>query len=106
MIGMPEQTPNGIHVRVLLNPAIKIGQRVQLDNATINKLRVGIDVQSQANNEVLAQVREDERGRAVLRDGSRSLRRHARRGLVQRSHLPSGRCDSRTEHRLAGRDRA
>jgi hypothetical protein len=54
MIGIPEQTPNGIQVRVLLNPAIKIGQRIKLDNTAINKLRFGVDVQSQANNDVLA----------------------------------------------------
>lgn len=55
MIGVPEQTANGIQVRVLLNPAIKIGQRIKLDNATINKLRFGLDTQSQAQNEALAQ---------------------------------------------------
>ena len=54
LIGVPEQTSNGIKMRILLNPAIKIGQRVKLDNATINKLRFGVDVQSQASNEVLA----------------------------------------------------
>jgi len=55
LIGTPEQTHNGINFRVLLNPSIKIGQKIKLDNATINKLRYGLDVQSQARNEFLAQ---------------------------------------------------
>ncbi|VVD75611.1 hypothetical protein PAQ31011_00854 [Pandoraea aquatica] len=35
MLGMPTQTQNGISVKVLLNPNIKIGTLVQLDNAAI-----------------------------------------------------------------------
>jgi hypothetical protein len=40
MIGTPEQTDNGILVRCYLNPAIKIGRRVQINNADINKTNV------------------------------------------------------------------
>lgn len=35
MVGMPEQTQDGIHVTCLLNPNIKIGTRIQLNNADI-----------------------------------------------------------------------
>jgi len=52
LVGVPEQTQNGISMRVLLNPAIKIGQCVKLD-ATVNPLRYSLDVQSQANNALL-----------------------------------------------------
>lgn len=38
MIGTPEQTDNGIKVRCLLNPRIKVGQAVQIDNSLINKI--------------------------------------------------------------------
>ncbi len=37
MIGTPEQTDNGISVRCYLNPLIKIGQRVQINNKDINE---------------------------------------------------------------------
>jgi hypothetical protein len=37
MIGTPEQTDNGIIVRCLLNPAIKIGQAVKINNRDINQ---------------------------------------------------------------------
>jgi hypothetical protein len=37
MIGVPEQTENGIEVRCLLNPKIQIGALIQIDNASINQ---------------------------------------------------------------------
>lgn len=37
MIGTPEQTDNGIFVRCYLNPLIKIGQAIQINNADINQ---------------------------------------------------------------------
>jgi hypothetical protein len=38
MIGTPEQTDNGIIIRCLLNPAVKIGQAVKINNADINQV--------------------------------------------------------------------
>ena len=49
LIGTPEQTENGIVFRTLLNANIKVCSLVQL-NATINRLRYGVDTMSQANN--------------------------------------------------------
>jgi hypothetical protein len=40
MIGIPEATINGIEVAALLNPNIKVGRRVQIDNASINQTQV------------------------------------------------------------------
>lgn len=40
MIGVPEQTDNGIRIDCLLNPLIKIGQRVQINNADINQATI------------------------------------------------------------------
>jgi hypothetical protein len=37
MIGTPEQTDNGITIRCYLNPLIQIGQRVHINNASINQ---------------------------------------------------------------------
>lgn len=45
MIGWPEITANGIHVRVLMNPNIKIGGVVQIDNKSVLEylLPTGLD---------------------------------------------------------------
>lgn len=37
LIGAPEQTQDGITVRALLNPRLKIGGRIKLDNASIKR---------------------------------------------------------------------
>lgn len=55
LIGVPEQTQNGLMVRILLNPAIKIGQTIKLDSTDINQLRFGLDTQSVATNLTLQQ---------------------------------------------------
>lgn len=38
MIGIPEQTEDGIRVRCLLNPRLRIGGRVHINNADVNQL--------------------------------------------------------------------
>lgn len=38
MIGIPEQTENGIRVRALLNPLITVGGLVKIDNRSINRI--------------------------------------------------------------------
>lgn len=50
MVGLPEQTQDGIKVRCLLNPSIKIGQRIQLDNKSIQGFRFGLGVSQQTQN--------------------------------------------------------
>lgn len=42
MIGLPEQTLDGIHVKCLLNPRIRIGSRIQLDNRSIQWYRINM----------------------------------------------------------------
>lgn len=39
MVGLPEQTQNGITVKMLLNPSVKIGRRLQIDNKSIQRIR-------------------------------------------------------------------
>ena len=57
LIGFPEQTQQGIQMRLLLNPNIKIGQAVKLDNkSVVNRLRLGLDVGSQATNSQLVKT--------------------------------------------------
>lgn len=53
MLGLPEQTQNGIRVKVLLNPNIKIGQAIKLDNASIQRYRYSLGVLDQGTNETL-----------------------------------------------------
>lgn len=40
LIGMPQQTQDGVTYRVLLNPAIKLGTFVQLKNSEVNEAQV------------------------------------------------------------------
>lgn len=51
MIGLPEQTQNGIRIRTLLNPNLKIGQIIKIDNESIQRMRFGLGVDSQAQNQ-------------------------------------------------------
>ena len=40
LVGVPEATINGVEATILLNPFIKLGTRVQINNAAINQLQV------------------------------------------------------------------
>jgi hypothetical protein len=48
MVGTPQQTLQGVNVKALLNPQIQIATRVQLDNATIQKLAIDLSVPGSA----------------------------------------------------------
>ena len=50
VIGLPEQTQNGIRLKTLLNPNIKIGQAVKLDNASIQRYKYSMAVTQEAAN--------------------------------------------------------
>jgi hypothetical protein len=52
LIGVPEQTQNGIECRVLLNPQIKIGQLIQLEG-DINRARLGVGINANVQNQTL-----------------------------------------------------
>ncbi len=54
LIGVPETTENGLSMRVLLNPDIKIGSLVKLDSTDVNQYRYGLDKNSQVANAFLA----------------------------------------------------
>jgi hypothetical protein len=55
LIGVPEQTQAGINIRTLLNPAIKVGQLIQL-KGTVNRFRFGLDLPSTATNGAVDQI--------------------------------------------------
>lgn len=50
MIGLPEQTQNGITVQTLLNPGIRIGKRIKIDNSSIQRYRYGLSIGNQPTN--------------------------------------------------------
>lgn len=43
MVGLPEQTEDGIKVRCLLNPGIKVGSRVHIDNSSIQQFKASLN---------------------------------------------------------------
>lgn len=50
MIGTPQQTNEGVNVKALLNPMIKIGGRIKLDNASIAAFKINLSVPNSAAN--------------------------------------------------------
>lgn len=54
LLGVPEQTQNGLEMSVLMNPQVKIGQLVRLDS-TVNQYAYSTDLQSIATNRLLAE---------------------------------------------------
>ncbi|HEY8355733.1 MAG TPA: hypothetical protein VIK69_12055 [Methylophilaceae bacterium] len=54
VIGLPEQTQNGISLKILLNPNIKIGQAVKLDNEAIQRYQFSLSRGGQLENEQVA----------------------------------------------------
>ena len=64
LIGVPEFTQNGLRLRCLLNPNIKIGRTVLLDSTVVNQYRYGLDLQSTGVNFLLANTttKPDQRG--------------------------------------------
>lgn len=56
MIGLPEQTQNGIKVRLLLNPNIKIGGLVKIDNKSLQQYRYNLSINQSAVNGMTRQV--------------------------------------------------
>jgi hypothetical protein len=54
MVGMPEQVQNGIKVRMLLNPSIKIGRLIKLDNSSIQRYEFSLSLSQQRVNRNVA----------------------------------------------------
>lgn len=50
MIGTPNQTNEGVNVKCLLNPMIKIGGRIQIDNKSIERFKINLSVPNSAAN--------------------------------------------------------
>lgn len=50
LVGLPEQTSNGITARMLLNPSVKIGTLIQLKNEAIQLYGYNPDIKQQSEN--------------------------------------------------------
>lgn len=50
MVGAPQQTNEGVNVKCLLNPMIKIGGRIQIDNASIQRYKINLSVPNSPAN--------------------------------------------------------
>ncbi|MGN5479531.1 hypothetical protein ACTMU2_29345 [Cupriavidus basilensis] len=62
MIGMPEQTQNGVTIKMLLNPSVKIGRLIQIDNASVQQYEYSLSTGQQAENdriELQAKLQDD-----------------------------------------------
>lgn len=55
MVGLPEQTQNGITIKMLLNPSVKIGRLIKIDNASVQRYEYSLTVGQQAQNERIQQ---------------------------------------------------
>lgn len=54
MVGLPEQTQNGITVKMLLNPSVKIGRLIHLNNASVQQYEYSLANDQQAENQRIA----------------------------------------------------
>lgn len=50
MIGTPQQTNEGVNAKCLLNPMLKIGGRVEIDNKSIERLKINLTVPNSPAN--------------------------------------------------------
>ena len=55
MIGLPEQAANGIKIRILINPMVRIGRIIQIDNASVQRLRYSTNINAQGQRDYLQQ---------------------------------------------------
>lgn len=59
MIGLPEQTADGIHARCLINPQIKVGGKVQIDNKSVQQQTIAFDLNGIKQNAFIPEIATD-----------------------------------------------
>lgn len=77
LIGFPEQTQLGIKVRCLIDPRIKVGTRVQIDNKSIQRATLDLSVSGSANNGFLPSIADDGFYRVVVNELEGDIRGEA-----------------------------
>ncbi len=55
MVGLPEQTQNGITIKMLLNPSVKIGTLIKIDNRSVQLRERSLNVKQQAEEANVAE---------------------------------------------------
>lgn len=60
LIGFPEETLNGLNIKCLLNPGIRIGTTVKIDNANIQQFHLDVTIQSDLQQTFLNQMKNDD----------------------------------------------
>lgn len=74
MIGMPVQTLDGIEVRCLLNPEIRPGRRIQIDQASIQRQAIGVQYSAEKTNPLISEIDTDGYYRVIGVDHSGDTR--------------------------------
>lgn len=55
MVGLPQQTQNGITIKMLLNPSIKIGTLIKIDNRSVQQRERSLNVKQQPDEAFIAE---------------------------------------------------
>jgi hypothetical protein len=66
MVGQPEQTQDGIKVRCLIDPRIKIGARVNIDNKSVQQAHLNLNIAGSAQNAFIPSIADDGFYRVVV----------------------------------------
>lgn len=74
LIGFPEQTQDGIQVKCLLNPQIKIGGLIKINNADIQQAQLNLSIQGAAQNAFLPSIADDGLYRVIVCEHSGDTR--------------------------------
>jgi hypothetical protein len=66
MVGVPEQTPDGIQVKTLLNPFIAVNGLIELDNASIQQYQFPLQLASTAKAALIPSLSRDGRYKVLF----------------------------------------
>lgn len=77
LIGFPEQTQDGIRVRCLIDPKIKVGGRVKIDNKSIQRASLNLSIGGSASNAFLPSIADDGLYRVVVNEMDGDIRGEA-----------------------------
>jgi len=84
LVGWPVQTFNGIEARCLLNPRIKAGAMIQIDQASIQKQELSTTYTQQGNNNLVPSIATD----GYTSNEGHAFRWDARQRILHRHHMP------------------
>jgi len=51
MVGLPEQTQNGITIKMLINPSVRIGRLIKIDNKSVQRYEYSLNTGQEAQNQ-------------------------------------------------------